>query len=144
MTQTKESKETPEVEETDTSLLLDFSVPLKRAVGVAPNGETYEVRTVEEFGAEEEHVLKSERTRYGELESKSKLNKVERAEYSELLASLFDKVVVASEEAKASFVDKHRQKVLAFFTIGQLEEQAQLTTLANQAMRRGIPPTTES
>ena len=142
-TQTK-TKEDQEIDTEDASLLLDFSVPLKRTVGVAPNGEAYEVRTVEEFSAEEEHILKSERTRFGDLESKAKLYNVERAEYTKLLHSLFDKVVVASAEAQASFLDKQRQKVLVFFTAGQLGELAEVTEMANQMMRRRILPTTES
>lgn len=145
---TETPEETPEqikeAQEQATKLLLDFSVPLTRVKNLAPNGETYELRTLEEFSAEDEHIFKSERTRYGELESKDKLDPKERAEYAKLLHTLFEKVVVANEETMASFKDAHRQKVLVYFTVGQIGDNAQTAEMANQMMRRGILPITES
>jgi len=128
------------------TLLLDFGSPTERAIGVAPNGEAYEVRALEEFGIAEDHELRRQRARFTVLNErlKKKLTSAEAAELEHLLATLFDKVVVASDEAKKEFKDRQKQKVVMFFTVAQLGEEAAMSRAAHKLIAPPDDSTTEN
>jgi hypothetical protein len=134
-----------EEEEGDEALLLDFSQAVKRTVGVARNGEAYEVRNLDEFGLAEEHELRAQRARFTALQERTKkLSPNESAEHARLLSTLFEKVVVASPETMKTFSDREKQKVLVFFTAAQLGEEAALNQAAIKMIQGADHSTTES
>ena len=126
------------------ALLLDFAEVVERRKHLAPNGKIYEIRNLEDFGLIEEHELRRDRARFGHLQEADRLSKAQQAEYTALLQDLFARVVIASDDTLASFTDRHKQRVLMFFTAAQLAEEAQMTKGAMSLMRRGNGSTTES
>lgn len=139
-----EAIETIDVETGEETLLLDFSEPVRRKAGVAPNGEAYEIRNLDEFGLQEEHALRAKRERFTALQQKTKLSPTESAEYKKLLHSLFDEIVIADEKTKGALNDRQRQKIVLFFTAAQLGEEAELTQAAVRLSQRGTLSTMEN
>lgn len=113
--------------------LLDLSESLKRAVVRGPEGTPYELRTPEEFSVEDEHLLRSELEIFSELQQKRNLNDNDRANLRLRLDKTFDKLIVASDAAKASFNDRQRQRVLLFFrTQWAMEDLAAVNEAKNE------------
>lgn len=126
------------------ALLLDFSEVASRRKHPAPNGGTYEVRTLDDFGLIDEHRLGADRDRFAKLEKAAKLSKAQAAEYDALLRDMFARIVVADEETIASFNDRQKRRVLMFFTTTQLADQAQVAKAARSLISRGNDSTTET
>lgn len=131
-TETADPQETQvnEDEREPATVLLDFSETVERPVGVAPDGTAYEVKTLDEFGLAEEHKLRAQRQRFGTLQDQRKHSVKDAAEHAKLLADMFDAIVVAPDNVKATFNDRQKQKVVAFFTGAQLSEDRALAEAA--------------
>lgn len=104
-------------------ILLDLDELAPRRAAVKLKGERYEIRTPQEFGVEDEQVYRAELGEYTQLiRSGLGITKAEKAKLRARLDFLFDKVLLASAEAKAEFNDRQRQQVVGLFSTALLNE----------------------
>jgi hypothetical protein len=132
--ETKQPEVSPQDDE-ETILDLDELEPVRAPVVL--KGKRYEVRTPQEFDIQDEHVFRTELADFTALQQKQeKLTKGENARLRDRIEKLFDKVLIASKEDKATFNDKQKQYVVSYFQLAvRREDSAALETMAPKEMK---------
>lgn len=135
-----EQRTEPEAEDRRPEPLLDLTTlePERQLVVIKtkedPDGKSYELRTMADFGIAEQQWLSQAGREYQRLWDKVKLTDREKRRLKHLLDEMTDKVLDAPKEVIKTLKDWQRAQVVLAFTVAPLASAMMETALPEELM----------
>jgi len=114
----------------DMEPVLDLSTlaPVRSRINIRtkehPDGKLYELRSMDDFGIEEQQQLTRHGAEFDQLWNTDKLNSAQRKRLKMLLDGMFERVLDAPPEVMAALTDGQRSQVVLSFTLAPLAQAA--------------------